>query len=69
MYMKADQQSLCFPFLTFSYDKGIIFHLQEQTCGTPEETGILSEFEPFSSTDWVLLSRKSDWEHFFNDLL
>ena len=29
-----------------------------EPCGTPEETGILSEFELFSSTDWFLLSRK-----------
>ena len=30
-----------------------------EPCGTPEETVILSEFEPFSSTVWFLLSRKS----------
>ena len=30
-----------------------------EPCGTPEDTGILSELEPFKRTDWDLLSKKS----------
>ena len=30
-----------------------------EPCGIPEDIGILLEFEQFSNTDWVLLSRKS----------
>ena len=27
-----------------------------EPCATPEDTVIISEFEPFSKTNWVLLS-------------